>query len=157
MSYVAKWLQAELVHLDLRGRDAPGVLGELVALVPESRGQPAQQETFIRALLDREKQHSTAIGDGIALPHARTLCGLLHRPFLIFGRHAGGIPYGAPDLKPVHLFFLVASQSVTDHLAMLARLSRVLRDPKLRVALMAAKQPADAITLITEAESRTIK
>src|SRR5687767_1951191 len=132
MSYLSELLQAEQIQLGLRGADKAAVLKELVELVPEVRKEPGHQELFLHALLERERLHTTAIGDGIALPHARNpMGGLLKRSVLIFGRHAAGIPFGALDSKPVQMFFLIATPSLTDHLAMLSRLSRVLRDAKL--------------------------
>jgi len=136
----------------------PGVLRELVSLVPEIRSDTSQQESFLKALLEREKLHTTAIGDGIALPHARNpLGGVLKRPLLIFGRQITGVPFGALDTKPVQLLFLLASPNLTDHLAMLARLSRVLRDQNLRTSLLSTPSPDEVPRLIAAAELRTMK
>src|SRR5262245_10270662 len=116
MSYLSELLRLEQIQLQLNGRDKTAVLRELVALVPESRNDRAQQEGFLQSLLDREKLHTTGIGEGIALPHTRNpLGGLLKRSLLVFGRHPAGIPYGALDNKPVQLFFLLASPNLTDH------------------------------------------
>lgn len=158
MSYLSGLLRVDQIQLDLRGPDKTGVLRELVALVPELRDEPSQRETFLQALLERERLHTTGIGDGIALPHARNpMGGLLKRPLLIFGRHPRGIDYGAMDSRPVQLFFLLASPQLTDHLAMLARLSRVLRDAKLRSSLAAAARREEIAPLLDQAELRTIK
>jgi mannitol/fructose-specific phosphotransferase system IIA component (Ntr-type) len=69
---------------------------------------------------------STGIGDGLALPQARNALGdVLQRPIIVFGRHAQGIAYGSIDGNPVRLFFLlVAAVNLTQHLHLLARLSR---------------------------------
>ena len=158
MSYLSDLLRLEQVQLKLEGADKPGVLRELVKLVPEIRSEPAQQELFITALLEREKMHTTAVGDGVAFPHARNpLAGALKRPLLIFGRHAKGVAFGALDNKPVQLLFLLASPNLTDHLTMLARLSRVMRDMQLRAGLMNTARHEDVIKMIAEAEARTIK
>jgi mannitol/fructose-specific phosphotransferase system IIA component (Ntr-type) len=158
MSYLSGLLRPDQIHLDLRGTDKSTVLRELVGLVPELREEPSQQDAFVQALLERERLHTTGIGEGIALPHARNpLGGLLKRPLLVFGRHPQGVTYGAIDNRPVQLLFLLASPQLTDHLAMLARLSRVLRDLKLRAALLAAKRVEEIAPLLDEAELRTIK
>lgn len=158
MSYLSELLRLEQIQLNLTGADKAGVLRELVALVPEIRTETAQQEAFLGALLEREKLHTTAIGDGIALPHARNpLGGILKRPLLIFGRHASGVPFGALDNKPVRLLFLLASPNLTDHLTILARLSRVLRDQSLRSHLVATTRGEEIIKQIGAAEERTIK
>ena len=158
MSYLSDLLRLEQVQLKLEGADKPGVLRELVKLVPEVRSEPAHQESFITALLEREKMHTTAVGDGIAFPHARNpLGGVLKRPLLVFGRHSKGVAFGALDNKPVQLLFLLASPNLTDHLTMLARLSRVMRDQQLRSGLMAVARAEEVIKMIAEAEARTIK
>jgi len=62
--------------------------------------------------------------------------------------------YNAIDGIPARLFFLLIAPTVTQHLGILARLSRVLRDPKLRQSLLAAEQPEQVIALIREAEEK---
>jgi mannitol/fructose-specific phosphotransferase system IIA component (Ntr-type) len=109
---------------------------------------------LLRALHEREQLHSTGIGDGVALPHARNaLVGLVDKPVIVFGRHAKGIPYGAIDGKPAQLFFLLIAPTVTEHLGVLARVSRVLRDAKLRQVLLTVDKPEKALALIREAET----
>ncbi len=158
MSYLSELLRVEQIQLDLRAPDKTAVLKELVGLIPEVRKEPGHEELFLHALLERERLHTTAIGDGIALPHARNpMGGLLKRSILVFGRHTPGVSFGALDNKPVQLLFLIAAPSLTDHLAMLSRLSRVLRDMKLRAALLGAKAPQEILRSVEEAEQRTAK
>ena len=155
MSYLSDLLSLGQISLELKAKDKTGTLEELLELVPELKADPSQKEPFLKALLDRKKLHSTGIGDGVAMPHTRLPVGsFLKRPLLIFGRSSGGVEYGALDQRPVHLFFLLASPSLTDHLAMLARLSRVLRDVKVRKGLMEAKTTGEISTIIDDAENR---
>jgi PTS system nitrogen regulatory IIA component len=131
------------------------VLQELVNLIPKIEEQPTLRDTLLRALHDREQLHSTGIGDGIALPHARNaLVGLVDKPVIIFGRHTTGIPYGAIDGKPAQLFFLLIAPTVTLHLAILARISRVLNNPRLRQSLLNVDRAEKALELIKEAETK---
>jgi mannitol/fructose-specific phosphotransferase system IIA component (Ntr-type) len=158
MSYLSDLLRVEQVQLKLEGLDKPGVLRELVCLIPEIRAEKSQQDAFLSALLEREKLHTTAVGEGVAFPHARNpLGGALKRPLLVFGRHVKGVPFGALDNKPVQFFFLLASPNLTDHLTMLARLSRVVRDQQLRTGLMVTARADEVLRLIAEAEQRTIR
>ena len=80
--------------------------------------------------------------------------GLVDQPIMVFGRHTQGIPYDAIDGVPARLFFLLIAPTVTQHLAILARLSRLLRDPKLRQNLLTADKPEKVIALIREAEAK---
>jgi mannitol/fructose-specific phosphotransferase system IIA component (Ntr-type) len=146
------------IQLDLKSANRDSVLNELASLIPEITSRSDHQQTLVRALQDREKLHSTGIGDGVALPHARNaLVGLVEKPVIVFGRHSQGIPFGAIDGQPSRLFFLLVAPTVTQHLAMLARISRLLRDPKLRRDLLAAEKPEKISTLMREAEAKMLK
>jgi mannitol/fructose-specific phosphotransferase system IIA component (Ntr-type) len=148
-------LSPATVKLTLTARDRDGVLRELVNLIPNIEEQPMMRDTLLRALHEREQLHSTGIGDGIALPHARNaLVGLVDKPVILMGRHPQGIPYGAIDGKPARLFFLLVAPTVTEHLAMLARISRVLNSARLRQALLNASRPEQALELIKDAETK---
>jgi len=152
---LSELLSAPTVKLDLAGRDRDAVLQELVDLIPRIEENFEMRNKLLRALHEREQLHSTGIGDGVALPHARNaLVGLVDKSVIIFGRHAKGIPYGAIDGKPAQLFFLLIAPTVTEHLGILARISRVLRDAKLRQALLTADKPEKALALIKDAETK---
>jgi len=127
----------------------------LVNQIPELSEQQEGRLTLLRALHDREQLHSTGIGDGIALPHARNaLVGLVDHSIIVFGRHAKGIPYGAIDGVPARLFFLLIAPTVTQHLAILARLSRILRQPKIRQSLLNADKPEKIVAVLRDAEAK---
>jgi mannitol/fructose-specific phosphotransferase system IIA component (Ntr-type) len=148
-------LNPATIQLNLSGADRDTVLEELVNQIPQLANQPEARQTLLRALHEREQLHSTGIGDGIALPHARNaLVGLVDEPIVVFGRHPTGIPYGAIDAVPARLFFLLIAPTVTQHLAILARLSRLLRDPKLRQNLLAADRPDKVVALLEQTETR---
>ena len=152
---LSELLSPATINLNLQSADRDAVLGELVNQIPQLAQQPAARQTLLRALHEREQLHSTGIGDGIALPHARNaLVGLVDHSMMVFGRHASGIPYDAIDNVPARLFFLLIAPTVTQHLAILARLSRVLRDPRLRQNLLTAEQPEQVIALIRQAEAK---
>jgi mannitol/fructose-specific phosphotransferase system IIA component (Ntr-type) len=143
------------INLDLKSSDQDSVLAELVAQVPELAEQPAARQTLLNALREREQLHTTAIGDGIAIPHARNgLVGLVNHSVIVFGRHKAGIPYDAEDKLPARLFFLLIAPTVTQHLAVLARLTLLLRDPRLRQQLLAAERPEQVIGLFRDAENK---
>ena len=152
---LSQLFSAPRINLSLKSNDRDAVLGELVNQIPELADQTDARQNLLRALHEREQLHSTGIGDGIALPHARNaLVGLVDKPLIVFGRHAEGIPYGAIDSAPARLFFLLIAPTVTQHLAILARLGRILRDPKLRQNLLVAESPGKVIELIREAEAK---
>ncbi|HEY5910771.1 MAG TPA: PTS sugar transporter subunit IIA [Verrucomicrobiae bacterium] len=150
---ISALLSPARINLNLASRDRESVLAELVNQIPELAKDADARQTLLRALHEREQLHSTGIGDGIALPHTRNaLVGLVDRPLIVFGRHASGIPYDAIDSVPARLFFLLVAPTVTQHLAALARLSRLLRNPKLRQNLLAADKPEKVMAIIQAAE-----
>jgi len=152
---VSDLLSPATINLNLRGQNRDAVLEELVNQIPELINQADTKQTLLRALHEREQLHSTGIGDGIALPHARNgLVGLVNHSIVVFGRHSSGIPYGAIDDIPARLFFLMIAPTVTQHLAILARLSRLLRDPKVRQNLLSAERPENVKAILREAESK---
>ena len=150
---LAELISPEAINLNLKSNDRDSVLDELVSQIPQISERPDARQTLVRALREREQLYSTGIGDGVALPHARNaLVGLVDKPVIVFGRHATGIPYGAIDDSPARLFFLLVAPTVTQHLAILARISRLLRNPKLRQGLLAASDSRQALALLREAE-----
>jgi mannitol/fructose-specific phosphotransferase system IIA component (Ntr-type) len=150
---VSDLLAQPTILLNLTSTDRNSVLTELISVIPELRHLPEKRTALLNALREREDLHSTGIGDGVALPHARTaLSGLVSHPVIVFGRHPKGIPYGAIDGRPVQLFFLLVTTSVTQHLQILARISRLLRAAPLRQKLLAADRPDLILALIRDVE-----
>jgi mannitol/fructose-specific phosphotransferase system IIA component (Ntr-type) len=141
------------IELELRAGQRDAIFVELIDRISELAKNPEGRRTLLRALQERELLHSTGIGDGVAIPHARNaIAGLADHPIVVFGRHSPGIAYGAIDGAPVRLFFLLLAPSVGQHLQTLARLSRMLRDAAVRKALLAAEKPETVLEVIREAE-----
>jgi mannitol/fructose-specific phosphotransferase system IIA component (Ntr-type) len=152
---ISDLLSPTTINLNLKSADRDSVLGELVDQLPEIADRPDARNTLLRALKEREQLHSTGVGDGVAFPHSRNaLVGLVDHPALVLGRHSEGISFGAIDAVPARLFFLLVAPTVTQHLGILARLSRLLTDPKLRRSLLTADKAEKVIALIREAESK---
>ncbi len=104
------------------------------------------------ALLKRERLMSTALADGVAIPHAR-LPGL-SRPIAAFGRSRTGIDWAAQDGAPTTLFvvLVVPDDPGSTHLKLLAAVSRLLHDPGCRARLLEARDDALLQTLRAEEE-----
>jgi PTS system nitrogen regulatory IIA component len=99
---------------------------------------PAHKDDAIRAILKREMSASTAMPDGIALPHGRTDC--VTDIVCMIGLHPKGVDFGAPDNLPTHIFvqLLVPATVGCNHIHFLANLSRRLMEQSVRNALMSA-------------------
>ena len=150
---VSGLMSADAVSLQLHHHQREDLLAELVDRVEELSGRDEARRQLLTALEARERLQSTGIGEGIALPHARNLpADLVTRACIVFGRHPTGVRYGAPDNQPVRLFLLLITVSITQHLQILARVSRLLRQPGLRDALLAARHPEEVIEAVRQAE-----
>jgi PTS system fructose-specific IIC component len=142
------------VNLRLRSGTKDDVLRELVNLIPELRERAAEQLALWQALADREKLHTTAVGEGLAFPHARNAMGnLIKKPVIVVGRQEQGVPWGAADSKPVQLFFMLAAPSLTEHLHLLGQMSRILRNAKIREELLGCATPEEAIEILKNGET----
>jgi nitrogen PTS system EIIA component len=146
-------LAPELVVAALRGRDKADVIVELAGVV--SRHHPEiDHGRLVQALDDREKLNSTALGDGVAIPHGK-LPGV-KRVVAAFGRSPAGVDFSSIDGKPTHLFFLLVApeDSAGAHLKALARISRLLKDASFRARLMAAPDAAALYATIREEDDK---
>lgn len=151
--HLGEFIDERGVVLELRGRHRDDLLAELIEHIPALGGRPADQQRLLAALREREELCSTGVGDGVAIPHARNaLIGLVDQPVIVFGRKADGVPFGSVDGSLVRLFFLVVAPTVTLHLQMLARLSRLLRNPQVRHGLLTAETVSRVLSLIRVTE-----
>jgi nitrogen PTS system EIIA component len=109
------------------------VLARLSEEIAASTG--LDQEYLLRKLLFREQAETSAVGNGVAIPHLYMKN--LESPFTMFARLDQPVGFGAPDGAPVDLVFLVMSPDTDGplHLRRLARVSRLLRDEALRTHL----------------------
>ncbi|MEZ4365673.1 MAG: PTS sugar transporter subunit IIA [Kofleriaceae bacterium] len=141
-------IRRELVVPALGSADKAGILGELARHVAANAGvggRPRIDEaSLLRVLTEREALASTAIGEGVAIPHGKLP--VVTEIVACLGRAPGGVDFGSMDGQPTFLFFvLVAPEASTGaHLKALARISRVFKDPEFRQRLLAAPD-ADAM------------
>ncbi len=121
-------MRAGGIHYRVGGREKGDVLRSAVELMPLP--EEVDREFLLKVLLARESLGSTAVGNGIALPHVRNPV-VMHvpRPMVTLCFLETPVPFGALDGKPVHTLFTMLSPTVRAHLHMLARLSFALQQP----------------------------
>ncbi len=146
---ITTFLKKGAIIEELKTATKEAVLQELVAVLPLTARNEDRDE-IIKVLMAREKLGSTGIGDGIAIPHGKFRG--LDELMISFGRSSTGIDFSASDGKPVHLFFLMVApeNSAGQHLKILARISRLLKDEALRKKLMKARSAAELFEVIKE-------
>ncbi|GLH62841.1 PTS fructose transporter subunit IIABC [Parageobacillus sp. G301] len=149
-------LTKETIILHLKAKTKEEVIDELVAKLQEA-GVLRDAQAFKEAIFAREAQSTTGVGDGIAIPHAKTAA--VKRPAVAFGRSESGIDYDALDGKPSHLFFMIAAPEGANntHLEALARLSSMLMDSSFRARIESASNEEEFIRLIAEKEAEETK
>jgi nitrogen PTS system EIIA component len=146
---ITEILQREFVLEELKAQNKRDALAELAAVFAKGKIK-VDPDVILHILLERERLGSTGIGDGIAIPHGK-ISGL-DEMVIAFGRSRGGIAFEAMDGKPVHLFFLLMApeNSAGQHLKVLAKISRMLKDPDFRKSLLEAKMHEDLFRIIAE-------
>jgi len=146
-------LTEDLVVSDLAARSKSEVLVELARAVTRAHDE-LDEVRLVGALEERERLNSTALGDGVAIPHGK-LPGI-RRVFAAFGRSRQGIDFQSLDGKPTHLFFLLVApeDSAGAHLKALARISRLLKDPGFRSRLLEAPDAHALWTIIRDEDAR---
>ncbi len=153
MANIRELLQNDVVLDEIRATDKLGVIREF-AFHLQSTGKVADAEALVRVLVERESLGSTGIGDGIAIPHGKM--DRIREMIVAFGRSRGGVDFQSRDLKPAHLFFLLVTPADMpgEHLKMLARISRILKNPVLRESLIHAADRQDLQRLICEEDGK---
>jgi PTS system nitrogen regulatory IIA component len=127
-------LEAGGIHCNVAGTDIPSVLHQVVTLL--NLPEELDPDFVLQVLLAREAMGTTAVGDGIAIPHVRNpLLVRLPVPKVSLCFLAQPIDFGAVDDKPVHILFTITSPTVRTHLHLLSKLAYALRDDRLRQVL----------------------
>ena len=137
---IRKLLLTDIMIMDLQAQTKEQVIDEMVHQYFVN-GIIDDEDLYKKAILAREAQSSTGMGDGIAIPHAHNEA--VKKPAVLFARSVAGVDYDAMDGQLSHLFFMIAAPEGGDntHLQALAALSKVLMNPDVVVALKKATTP----------------
>ncbi len=147
---IADFLKEQSVIARMTARNKDEALAELAGKIAEVHG--LDRGAVLKVLEERERLGSTGIGDGVAIPHGR-MTNLDHLVALL-GRSVEGIDFGAIDGRPTHLFFVLLTPDNNVGLQALARVSRTLRRPECRQALMQAPDAASLYQALIHEDSR---
>ena len=128
-------LRAGRIVDNLPGNNLAGVYRALVDALPLSSDQ--DRDEVYQMFLGRESRGSTAIGEGLALPHPRhPIVAPGHPPSITICFLAHPLDLNAPDRQPVHTLLALMTPTVRVHVHLLARLVNALREPGFRAALL---------------------
>ena len=149
---------SELITEDLILTDigAEGKLEVLKAFVARfsKAGLVGDADECLYAIRQREQIESTAIGEGIAIPHGRS--DTVKKLSIAFGRSKEGIAFDALDGKPVYLIFMIVSpkDAQAGYLQAVAKIARLLKNKTLKARLLDAETPEDVMQVIRDFDAR---
>lgn len=153
---IVDFVGPELIVPQLAAHEKSAVIRELADhLAAHVTGaQKIDREVLAKVLLERERLASTAIGEGVAIPHGKL--DAVGKLVAVVGRAPEGVDFDSMDGRPTHLFFvLVAPENSTGvHLKALARISRLFKDPEFRTRLMQAKDAQEIFRVIADEDAK---
>lgn len=146
--------EEELYIPELDAGNKKEILEQFVDLLHKKR-RVLDKEIVLDMLLKRENLGSTAMGDGLAIPHGRTLT--TRKLVVAFGRCTQGLDFDAPDGKPVHLFFLIIApyrERQNQYLPTLGKVAEFFRKKELREKVLRISNFEEFVNVLSsEAES----
>jgi len=148
-------LKKEHIIKELNSCDKKNVLDELSGFL-EDEGEITSKENLLAALIEREKLGSTGIGENVAIPHAKI--SEIDNIITVFGRSKNGVEFESLDQKPVNFIFLVMApeNSTGQHLKVLARISRLFKNPSLRESVLNANEVDQIYSILVDEDSKFI-
>lgn len=154
---IMDFLSKRAIVTDIKSTKKEEVIAELVdALINTGEIEKRHRNKLIEALMARESLGSTAIGQGIGIPHAKLDC--VEKLVASFGLSKKGIDFDSLDGELVHIFFLLVApqDSAGPHLKALARISRLLKDKYFRDNLRASTDEKSVIKIISQEDEKRI-
>lgn len=146
-------IKRDMVVPALIATEKRGILEELAAYMSGHHPR-IDRASLSKVLIEREQLASTAIGEGVAIPHGKLSS--VGEIVACLGRAPAGVEFDSMDGQPTYLFFvLVAPESSTGaHLKALARISRVFKDPEFRKRLLAAPDAEAMYQVVSDEDAK---
>jgi len=151
MHKISELVIPEGIVLQVNNNEKIAVIKELAQILID-KNIVNNAEDFFSAVLRRENMESTGIGQGVAIPHARTTA--VKNLTIVFGRSKDGVDFSSLDGLPSHLIFLIAApeDKKTEYIITLAKLSKLLRKSEARHALEVAQTKEEVLQAIKNHE-----
>jgi len=152
---LSTYLRADLVVHGLLASNTTDALSKISVFLEEGGFVPSGAEVF-QALNAREETHTTALGEGVAVPHA--VVPTLQEMLLLVATAADPIPFGPPDSDPVDLLFTLLSPPgrEAEHIRLLARICRLVRHPGFMDGLRAASSAEQLYEVLLAEDSQHV-
>ena len=148
---LANILKEGSIELGLEGKNKAQIIAELVDLAGKVGGMK-NKKSLADALAERERLGSTAIGNGVAVPHAKIEG--IKQTVLAFGRSSEGVDFNSLDGEKTYLFFMLISpkEDIGSHLKILAKISHLIKDRFMVGLFRKAKSKKEVLSIISTLE-----
>lgn len=148
---ISALLKDKYIELNLKEKERLEVIDELVNLAAKS-SKIRDKKALFETIVEREKLGSTAIGNGVAIPHAKIKG--IKKPMLVFGRSAEGVDFNSLDGEKTYIFFMLISpqENVGTHLKILAKIARLMKDKFTVKHLKDVKNKYEIFPIISDIE-----
>ncbi len=154
---IMDFLSKKAIVTDIKSTKKEDVIKELVdALIEAGDVEKRARNKLIESLMSREALGSTAIGQGIAIPHAKS--DSVGKLVAAFGLSTKGVDFDSLDGEPAYIFFLLVApqDSAGPHLKALARISRLLKDKYFRDTLRTCEDEKAIVRIITQEDEKRV-
>jgi PTS system fructose-specific IIC component len=145
----------KLIKASLEAKTKEGVIRELTEVLYQSN-RINDRETFIQAVFDREKEMSTTLEHGIAIPHAKSSA--VNQPSVVVGISRDGLYYDPSDKDLTKIFFLIATPDKADdlHVRTLSEIACKLLEEDFRQAIVNAESEREIYEIISGGENEVM-
>ncbi len=146
-------LSGDVIRIPLENTEKNAIIEEMIDILNKA-GKLKDKKAVLKAVLEREQVMSTGMGDGIAIPHAKT--DGVEKLIAAFGLTKEPVDFKSIDNKPVRIIFLLVGPTdlTSPHLKVLSRISRLTHRKEFREKLAAAKNSKQVIDAITQEEQK---
>lgn len=154
---IMDFLSKKAIGADIKSTKKEDVIKELVDLLIASEEiDKKYRNKLIEQLMAREALGSTAIGQGVGIPHTKSEC--VNKLIASFGLSQNGVDFDSLDGEKAYIFFLLIApiDSAGPHLKALARISRLLKDKYFRDALRECKDEKSILKVIVQEDEKKI-
>lgn len=153
---LSELMDEELINCDLTKVDKKDVIAEIAGMLQKEK-YVTNKDKFCQSIIKREEIESTAIGDGIAIPHGRS--DSVTSLKVAFGKSSKGVSFDAMDKKPVNLIFMIAAPigARKEYLQAVAKIARLLKSRVMKEALLSCETPKDVMKIIKDFDNMLIE
>jgi fructose-specific phosphotransferase system IIA component len=154
---IVEFLSKKAIATDIKATKKEDIIKELAdLLINAGEIEKRYRNKLIDALMARESLGSTGIGQGVAIPHAKSDC--VEKLVAAFALSKKGVDFDSLDAEPVYIFFLLVApqDSAGPHLKALARISRLLKDKYFRDSLRACVEDKSIIKIISQEDEKKV-